>query len=77
MNHCKHQGFHTISSSYDRETMIMTCFRRCDRCGARLGDVSRLVYEPRFDPNGNDRFLSGRLSRSPIADRTAEPGIPR
>ncbi len=54
---CGHQGVHTISSSYDRETRVLTWFRRCHECGARLSDVRRLAYEPHFDPNGNDRFL--------------------
>ncbi len=55
---CEHQGFHTITSSYDRGTKILTCFRQCDECGARLAEVTRIVYEPRFDPRGYDRFLS-------------------
>ena len=55
---CGHQGFHTFTSSYDRGTKILIYFSCCDDCGARLTEVSRLVYEPRFDPHGNDRFLS-------------------
>jgi hypothetical protein len=52
---CKHHGFHSITSSYDRKTRTLTFFRRCNDCGARLTDVERLAYEPRFDPTGTDR----------------------
>jgi hypothetical protein len=45
---CGHRGFHTISSSYDLGTRVLTFFRRCDDCGARLTEVGQLVYEPRF-----------------------------
>ena len=45
---CRHQGFHTITSSYDRETRVITYFRRCDECGALLSEFGRLAYEPRF-----------------------------
>lgn len=55
---CTHRNIHTISSSYDRERRILTWFRRCAECGAYLGDVTRQVYEPHFDPNGNDRVMS-------------------
>jgi hypothetical protein len=50
---CLHQGFHTITSSYDHAAKMLVHFRVCDQCGQRLGDVSRLAYEPRFDPGGN------------------------
>jgi hypothetical protein len=45
---CAHQGFHTISSSYDRATRVLAFFRRCDDCGARVAEVGRIAYEPRF-----------------------------
>ncbi len=37
---------------------MLICYRVCEECGARLGEVSRLEYEPRFDPNGNDPYLT-------------------
>ena len=43
-----HQGFHTITSSYDRRRRILTCFRRCDDCGARLAEVGQFAYKPRY-----------------------------
>ena len=55
---CRHQGFHTVTSSYDRRRRVLIYFRCCDDCGTRLGEVGRVDYEPRFDPNGNDRYLS-------------------
>ena len=45
---CKHEGFHTITSSYDRRRRVLTCFRRCDDCGARLAEVDQFAYEPRY-----------------------------
>ena len=55
----------------DREKRILTWFRRCQECGARLSDVSRLAYEPRFVPDGNDRFLTleDPTSRAPAKAR--------
>jgi hypothetical protein len=47
---CTHQGLHTITSSYDRERRVLTYYRLCERCGQRLGDVSRLDYMPRYEP---------------------------
>jgi hypothetical protein len=49
---CEHEGFHTITSSYDRGRRMLTYFRVCDECGARLAEVGRLSYEPRFRPDG-------------------------
>jgi hypothetical protein len=48
---CRHQGLHTITSSYDRERRVLTYYRLCDRCGQRLGDVSRIDYFPRYEPD--------------------------
>ena len=47
---CTHQGLHTITSSYDRERRVLTYYRLCERCGQRLGDVSRIDYVPRYQP---------------------------
>ena len=41
-------GIHTITSSSDRGTRVITYFRRCDECGVRLGEFGHLAYEPRF-----------------------------
>jgi hypothetical protein len=65
---CKHEGFHTITSSYDRVRRVLIYFRRCDECGARVAEVRRLAYEPRFDRHGSDRFLP---ARPPVAQEEA------
>jgi hypothetical protein len=66
MMQCRHQGFHSITSSYDPKTRILTYVRRCDACGARLADFGRIAYEPRFDPNGSDP--SRAIPRPPAID---------
>jgi hypothetical protein len=71
---CKHQGFHSITSSYDRRTRTLIYFRRCDECGARLAEVERLAYEPRFDPRGYDRPLS--VSDRPFDHLSSIPSPP-
>jgi hypothetical protein len=57
---CKHKGFHTITSSYDRKRRTLVYFRRCEECGARLDEVRRLSYEPRFVQHASERFLAVR-----------------
>jgi hypothetical protein len=52
---CKHQEFHTITSQYDRKKGVLVYFRSCESCGARLGEVHRLVYRPRFERERNRR----------------------
>lgn len=56
---CQHNGYHSTSSAYDRMRKLLVYFARCDRCGARLKDLHTVEYQPKFDPRGNDRFLSG------------------
>ena len=67
---CKYYGFHSITSSYDRKTRTLIFFRRCNDCGARSTDVRRLVYEPRFDPGGTERFPP--IARPPVVEATPE-----
>jgi hypothetical protein len=55
---CHHQGFHEIRTVYDRSTGVLVYFWTCDRCGERLDEARRETYRPRFDPNGNRRFLA-------------------
>jgi hypothetical protein len=62
---CKHQGFYTISSSYDRETKVLTFFSRCDECGAWLTEVAQLPYEPRFVATRVERWTSNRIIKPP------------
>lgn len=65
--HCEHEGFHTITSSYQPRTRILTYLRRCEECGADLAEVARIVYEPRFEPGGTS--VPYRLQDSGVATR--------
>jgi hypothetical protein len=49
---CKHLGFHSITSKYDREAGTLVYVETCDRCGVRLKEVYRLLYRPEFEPRG-------------------------
>jgi hypothetical protein len=64
---CGHRGFHTISSSYDRKTRVLTFFRRCDDCGARVAEAGRLAYEPRFAATRVERRVASRIIEPPFA----------
>jgi hypothetical protein len=55
---CAHDGFHAIHSSYDRRRGLLVFFWRCERCGARLRELHREEYRPRFEPRGNDRHAT-------------------
>jgi len=57
---CTHQGLHTITSSYDRERRVLTYYRLCERCGQRLGDVSRIDYLPRYEPGIGPELVAER-----------------
>jgi hypothetical protein len=53
---CAHDGFHGIRSTYDHVRGVLVFFWSCERCGARLRELHREAYRPRFDPRGNDRL---------------------
>ena len=36
----------------------MIFFWTCERCGEKLGEARREQYTPRYDPRGNEPFLS-------------------
>jgi hypothetical protein len=55
---CPHDGFHGISTAYDRLRGLLVYYWTCERCGARLGEARREVYRPSFDPDGPRRFLA-------------------
>jgi hypothetical protein len=55
---CTHNGFHGISSFYDRRSGILAFVLTCERCGAQLRELRREPYSPHYDPNGNDRYLA-------------------
>lgn len=55
---CRHDGFHSIGTSYDQRRGVLVFHWTCERCGARLSEARRERYRPRFDPLGNQRFPS-------------------
>jgi hypothetical protein len=55
---CTHEGFHGINSRYDQRRGLLVFFWSCERCGARLRELHREEYRPRFDPRGNERFAA-------------------
>jgi hypothetical protein len=55
---CSHEGFHSIRTAYDRSLGVLVYFWTCEVCDEILGEARRETYEPRFDPLGNQRFLS-------------------
>jgi hypothetical protein len=55
---CQHDGFHGIRTNYDRTTGVLVYSWTCEHCGKRLGEARREAYQPRFDREGNTRFLA-------------------
>lgn len=53
--HCKHNGFHSITSRYDRSVGVLVYLCVCESCGRELREVGRLHYRPRFQPAGGAR----------------------
>jgi hypothetical protein len=52
---CSHDGFHDISSSYDRLRGELVYFWVCERCGDVLEEANRAAYRPAYDPHGHER----------------------
>jgi hypothetical protein len=54
---CRHTGFHSITSRYDRDSGTLVYLRVCELCGAVVREVERVRYRPRFaaGPNGASR----------------------
>ncbi|HEX6020666.1 MAG TPA: hypothetical protein VFZ00_01640 [Solirubrobacter sp.] len=57
---CDHHGFHSGEGRYDATSHTLRYVVVCDACHAELREVSVERYEPRFNPRGNDQFLSAR-----------------
>jgi hypothetical protein len=55
---CGHTGAHTPIGLYSREACEIRYVTVCDNCGAQVGEIDRVSYEPNFDPTGNDAFAS-------------------
>jgi len=54
---CDHDGYHSISSEYEREEGVLRYVDRCDECGERLGEIARVDYRPNPNPRGNEPYL--------------------
>jgi hypothetical protein len=50
---CTHQGFHSVSSRYDRGLGILAFILTCEHCGAELRELQREPYLPHYDPHGH------------------------
>lgn len=55
---CRHTGFHSITSRYDRDSGTPVYLRVCERCGAAVTEVERVSDRPRFEaePYGASRL---------------------
>lgn len=59
---CDHHGYHTVRSEYHPGPELLIYLWICERCGARLGEARRMRYRPRFNPRGNDGYLTASRS---------------
>ena len=53
---CGHDGFHTMTTRYERDSGLLVYCRTCDSCGALVGELGREPYRPSFDPRGCQGF---------------------
>jgi phage terminase large subunit GpA-like protein len=54
---CSHDGYHGISTAYDRANGLLRYYWTCEQCGTKLREARSEEYRPSFDPHGNDRFV--------------------
>jgi hypothetical protein len=47
---CGHDGFHSVTTRYDRKRGLLIFVRTCDGCGGVVSEVARERYRPRFEP---------------------------
>jgi hypothetical protein len=64
---CGHAGFHSITSRYDRHDGTLIYLRMCDRCGAVVAEVERLIYRPRFEAAPQRGFDIPEMEYGPAA----------
>jgi hypothetical protein len=53
---CSHDTYRTFDSHYDLRRGLLVYYWRCESCGTRLEEATRLEYRPSFDPRGNDKM---------------------
>jgi hypothetical protein len=64
---CAHDGFHSVTTRYDRARGLLVFVRTCDGCGGIISEVGREPYRPRFDPLGGGSVM--RVSASSASGR--------
>jgi hypothetical protein len=47
---CRHDGYHSATSRYDRINGVLRFVLACDACGAELHEVVSIRYRPRLKP---------------------------
>ena len=57
---CRHEGYHSIASRYDRRRGVLIFFWVCEQCGCRLGEAGRQNYRPTFNPHPSKRIARSR-----------------
>ncbi len=55
---CDHAGTHSPRGVYSRDLGEIRYIMVCDLCDSETREVARESYRPKFDPDGNLRFLS-------------------
>jgi hypothetical protein len=55
---CDHQGFHSAECRYDACSHTLRYVVVCDACHAEVRELSVESYAPKFDPRGNETYLS-------------------
>jgi hypothetical protein len=45
---CRHDGFHSATSRYERQAAVLRFVLVCDSCGSEVREVASLQYRPRF-----------------------------
>lgn len=72
---CAHEGFHSVTSRYDRRRKILAFVLTCEGCGAELRELQGERYSPDYDPYGSDRYLAARAGLAERLGRSAERTI--
>jgi hypothetical protein len=46
---CRHDGFHSATSRYERQAGVLRFVLVCDSCGSEVRQVGRIRYRPRYE----------------------------
>jgi hypothetical protein len=50
---CRHQGFHTPTTRYDRHAAMLRFVSVCDDCGKTVRELHTLPYRPSFQSSSS------------------------